>query len=243
MDAPECEYRVSDKPHARGEIQMRGPTLMAGYFKNEEATQKAISADGWFSTGDIGRINPNGTLSIIDRRKNMFKTAMGEYIAAEKVENVYTKSGAVNQIWIYGNSFKSFVVAVVVPDALWLVPQLEAKGLWPAEQDGAKLTPATPAYCAKFAKVCQENMAAVKALCMASIKAVEKESDLKRFERLKDAVLECEVDTLLQGFNVDNNTLTPTFKKKRPQLLKKYIDVIKQMYADNGEPPQDEENW
>ena len=50
VDAPECDYLVSDKPHARGEIQLRGPTIMDGYYKNEEATKKALSEDGWFST-------------------------------------------------------------------------------------------------------------------------------------------------------------------------------------------------
>ena len=239
VDAPECDYRVSDEPHPRGEIQIRGPTVMNGYFKNEEATKKALAEDGWFSTGDIGRINPNGTLSIIDRRKNMFKTAMGEYIASEKVENAYTKSAAVNQIWIYGNSFKSFVVAVVVPDPLWLVPKLTEKKLWKDEG----LTPATPEYCDKFKAVCRENYAVVKELCLADIKAAEQETDLKKFEKAKDYHFECEVDALLQGFNVENNTLTPTFKKKRPQLLRKYVEVIKQMYTDNGEPPKEEENW
>merc|ERR1711994_623140 len=133
---------------------------MNGYFKNEEATKKALSEDKWFSTGDIGRINPNGTLSIIDRRKNMFKTAMGEYVASEKVENIYTKAASVNQIWIYGNSFKSFVVAVVVPDPLWLVPILKEKGIW--KDNEPKLTPATPPYCDKFKKICDENYDLVK---------------------------------------------------------------------------------
>ena len=169
----------------------------------------------------------------------MFKTAMGEYIASEKVENQYTKAASVNQIWIYGNSFKSFVVAVVVPDPLWLVPILKEKGLWKDEQ----LTPATKPYCDKFLKVCTENMDKVKEIVVADIKATEKESDLKKFEKAKDYYIECEVDNILQGFNVANNTLTPTFKKKRPQLLKKYIDDIKKMYTDNGEPPKDEENW
>jgi len=239
VDAPECDYRVSDQPYPRGEIQLRGPTVMSGYFKNPEATAKALADDGWFSTGDIGRINPNGTLSIIDRRKNLFKTAMGEYIASEKVENCYQRAPSVNQIWIYGNSFKSFVVAVVVPDALWLVPKLKERGLW--EDEG--LTPATPPYCEKLLRVCEENRSAVKELCVADIAAVVGQSDLKKFERARDFHFEFEVDSLLQGFNVGNGTLTPTFKKKRPQLLAKYVDDVKKMYAENGEPANDEENW
>ena len=83
IDAPECNYRVTDKPHPRGEIQIRGVNLMKGYFRNDEETKKTIDNDGWLSTGDIGRLNTNGTVSIIDRRKNMFKTALGEYVAAE----------------------------------------------------------------------------------------------------------------------------------------------------------------
>merc|ERR1712228_301158 len=241
VDAPECDYHTTDKPHPRGEIQLRGPTIMDGYYKNEESTKKALSEEGWFSTGDIGRLNPNGTLSIIDRRKNMFKTAMGEYIAAEKVENVYAKAAVANQLWIYGNSFKSFVVAVVVPDPLWLVPRLKEKKVWIDEEE--PLTPATKPYCDKFKKVCEENYDVVKEIVVANIKATEKEADLKKFELIKDYYVECEVDLLLQGFNVDNNCLTPTFKKKRPQLLKKYKDVIKELYAKNGEPAKDHENW
>jgi len=179
VDAPECDYHTTDKPYPRGEIQMRGPTLMNGYFKNEEATKKALSEDGWFSTGDIGRINPNGTLSIIDRRKNMFKTAMGEYIAAEKLEGVYAKAAVANQLWIYGNSFKSFVVAVVVPDPLWLVPRLKEKGVWVDETPNA-LTPATKEYCDKFKKVCEENYDVVKEIVVGNIKETEKEADLKK---------------------------------------------------------------
>jgi len=239
VDAPECGYLASDQPNPRGEVQLRGPTIMNGYFKNEEATKKALDENGWFSTGDIGRVNPNGTLSIIDRRKNMFKTAMGEYIAAENLENAYVKAPPVNQLWIYGNSFKSFVVAVVVPDPLWLVPHLKEKGLWADEQ----LTPATQEYCDKFKKVCEANYDVVKKLVVDNIKPTEAEAGLKKFEQIKDYHVECEVDNLLQGFNVDNETLTPTFKLKRPQLLRRYKEVVKELYAKNGEEAKDEENW
>eukprot|EP01083_Nonionella_stella_P071427 191833_1 len=240
IDAPECEYYVSDKPYPRGEVQLRGPIITTGYFKNEEGTNKVISQETkWFSTGDIGRINPNGTVSIIDRRKNMFKTSSGEYIASEKCEDVYGKAAAVGQIWIYGNSFKSFVVAVIVPDAMWLVNQLREKGVWKDEQ----LTPATDAYCNKFEEIVSGNYDLVKGIMSQNINKTETESDLKRFERIKDFQIEFEIDELLQGFNVDNGTLTPTFKKKRPQLLKRYKEQIKELYAKNGEPANENEHW
>jgi len=129
IDAPECNYFVKDQPCPRGEIQIRGLATMNGYYKNEEAT-KATIQNGWISTGDIGRFNLNGTLSIIDRRKNMFKTSHGEYIAAEKLENDYAKADGIGQIWIYGNSYKSFIVAVIVPDLNHVPRLLKEKELW-----------------------------------------------------------------------------------------------------------------
>lgn len=240
IDAPECEYFVTDEPHPRGEIQIRGPTLMNGYYKEQEKTSAVLDAEsGWFSTGDIGRLNPNGTVSIIDRRKNMFKTAQGEYIAAEKCETVYSECASVGQIWIYGNSFKSFVVGIIVPDALWLVPQLIEKGLWKDEG----LTPATPEYCAKFKKIVSENYDTVKEIVGKDIKKLEATSGLQSFEKIRDFYIEHDIDELLQGFNVARDTLTPTFKMRRPQLLRYYVEQIKKMYADNGEPALEHENW
>merc|ERR1712242_200888 len=102
---------------------------------------------------------------------------------------------------------------------------------------------ATRAYAAKFEEVCTKNKDAIKKWVMADLQSVEKEGQLKRFERIKDVFLEFEIDDLLQGFNVDNNLMTPTFKKKRPQLLRHYVDEIKAMYTANGEPPNDNENW
>merc|ERR1711971_840804 len=161
VDAPECGYLTTDEPYARGEIQLNGLNMMDGYYKNAEATAKVLNAEtGWFSTGDIGRLNPNGTISIIDRRKNLFKTSTGEYIASEKVENTYQRAGLVGQVWVYGNSYKSFVVAVVVPDAQVLVEALKAQKLW-SEED-SKIQVATPEYAQLFKEVCEKN---AKKLC------------------------------------------------------------------------------
>ena len=77
-------------------------------------TKKAFDKDGWFCTGDVGMLYPNGSVKIIDRAKNIFKLSQGEYIAPEKLENIYILSPYVQQILIYGNSLKSCIVAIIV---------------------------------------------------------------------------------------------------------------------------------
>jgi long-chain acyl-CoA synthetase len=108
------QYVTSAQP-PQGEICIRGPNVFHGYFKDAVATSEAFDDDGWLRSGDIGQWLPNGALRIIDRRKNIFKLSQGEYIAPEKVENVYT-GGLVSQIFVHGDSLQSHLVAVVVPD-------------------------------------------------------------------------------------------------------------------------------
>jgi long-chain acyl-CoA synthetase len=127
-DVPEMNYSSKNDPPT-GEVCTRGNNVFQGYYKNEAQTNADIK-DGWFHTGDVGRWNPNGTLSIIDRKKNIFKLAQGEYVAAEHVEAQYIKVGRflvftflmfsqciyVQQCFIYGDSLKAELVAIVVPD-------------------------------------------------------------------------------------------------------------------------------
>ncbi|KAL5983427.1 hypothetical protein ACLOJK_017512 [Asimina triloba] len=111
-EVPEMGYSpLADPP--RGEICARGKTVFSGYYKNPELTKEVIK-DGWFHTGDIGEINSEGILKIIDRKKNIFKLSQGEYVAAEYLEKTY---GSTPIIWVYGDSFRSALVAVVVPQA------------------------------------------------------------------------------------------------------------------------------
>uniref|UniRef100_A0A453KAR3 Long-chain-fatty-acid--CoA ligase n=2 Tax=Aegilops tauschii subsp. strangulata TaxID=200361 RepID=A0A453KAR3_AEGTS len=127
VDVPEMNYTCEDQPYPRGEICVRGPTIFRGYYKDEVQTRDVIDNDRWLHTGDIGLWLPGGRLKIIDRKKNIFKLAQGEYIAPEKIENVYAKCKFIAQCFIYGDSFNSFLVAIVAvePDVLkaWAASQ------------------------------------------------------------------------------------------------------------------------
>jgi long-chain acyl-CoA synthetase len=87
-DLPDLGYLSSDNP-PRGEVEYFGTNVFKGYFKNPKKTKEVFSEDGWLQSGDIGTILPNGSLKIIDRAKNLFKLSQGEYIAPEKLENIY----------------------------------------------------------------------------------------------------------------------------------------------------------
>lgn len=79
VDVPDLNYSVKNNP-PQGEIYLRGPSITKGYYKRDDLTKETISEDGWLMTGDIGQFNPDGTLSIIDRKKNLVKLSGGEYI-------------------------------------------------------------------------------------------------------------------------------------------------------------------
>jgi long-chain acyl-CoA synthetase len=115
MDVPEMNYLSTDKPYPRGELCMKGPAVFSGYYKRPDKTAEAFDADGWFKTGDVAMIYPNGSVKIIDRSKNIFKLSQGEYIAPEKIENIFGLSPWIAQTLIYGDSLRSCCVAIIVP--------------------------------------------------------------------------------------------------------------------------------
>ena len=100
----------------RGEVCYKGYNNFKGYFRNPEQTRETIDAEGWVHTGDIGMFLPKGALKIIDRKKNIFKLAQGEYIAPDKVEGKLQQSLYIAQIFCYGDSLQANLVAIVVPD-------------------------------------------------------------------------------------------------------------------------------
>ncbi|KAF5896501.1 long-chain-fatty-acid--CoA ligase 5 [Clarias magur] len=114
VDVEEMNYLASND---EGEVCIKGKNVFCGYLGDPEKTAEALDQDGWLHTGDIGKWLPNGVLKIIDRKKNIFKLAQGEYIAPEKIENVYIRCGSVAQVFVHGDSLQSCLVGIVVPDA------------------------------------------------------------------------------------------------------------------------------
>ncbi|XP_030525095.1 probable CoA ligase CCL6 [Rhodamnia argentea] len=190
----------------RGEICLRGTTLFSGYHKRQDLTNDVI-VDGWFHTGDIGEWQPNGTMKIIDRKKNIFKLSQGEYVAVENVESVYQRCPLATSIWVYGSSFESFLVAVVVPDR-------KALEDWAANHGVAR----------DFQSLCQNLKA--KKYVLDELNSTGHKHQLRGFEKLKAVHLEPNL------FDMERDLITPTFKLKRPQLLKYYKDCIDQLYSE-----------
>lgn len=113
-DVSEMGYTIKGDS-IQGELLLRGPTITKGYFNDEESTRKTIDENGWLITGDIVEFDiNNGSLKVIDRKKDIFKLAQGEYISPNKVENVYLQSPLIQDIIVYGDSFQSFLIGFIV---------------------------------------------------------------------------------------------------------------------------------
>jgi long-chain acyl-CoA synthetase len=201
---PEMGYdALSSTP--RGEICLRGTSLFSGYYKRPDLTNDVI-VDGWFHTGDIGEWQPDGALKVIDRKKNIFKLSQGEYVAVESIESVYMRCPLVTSMWVYGNSFESFLVAVVVPDKKALEDWAAANNLEIED----------------FALLCQSLEA--RKYVLDELNRIGHQNKLRGFEILKAVHLEPNL------FDMERDLITPTFKLKRPQLLKYYKDRVDQLY-------------
>lgn len=189
----------------RGEVCYRGPNIFPGYYKDAEKTAEALDADGWLHSGDIGIWTAAGYLKIVDRKKNMFKLSQGEYVAAEKVE-VCTLGGFVQQIFVYGDSLHSMLVAIVVPNP-------DALRLWARENHHAD----TP-----LATLCTDK--AVKTMILKDLQARGKAAGLQGFEIPKDLLLDPEPWS-------PERLMTPTFKLKRADAKRHYQEQIDAMYS------------
>lgn len=202
-EVPETGYNpLGDRPC--GEICVRGKTVFTEYYKDPELTKEAIK-DGWFHTGDIGEIFPNGVVKIIDRKKNLIKLSQGEYIALEHLENVYSVTPIVEDIWIYGNSFKSMLVAVVV-----------------LHEENTKKWANSNGFLCSFSELCPLEQ--LRHYVLSELTSTAERNKLKRFEYIKGVVLES------RPFDIEKDLVTATLKKKRNNLFKHYEVQINAEY-------------
>ncbi|SOX54039.1 oxidoreductase [Mycobacterium ahvazicum] len=115
LDVPELGYFSTDKPYPRGELAVKSARFMAGYYNRPDLTATMFDADGYYKTGDImAEVGPD-RLRYVDRRNNVIKLAQGEFVAVSRLEALYSTSSLIHQIYIYGNSERSFLLAVIVP--------------------------------------------------------------------------------------------------------------------------------
>lgn len=114
----------------RGEIWVRGPLVFMGYYKLPELTREAVNEEGWLKTGDVAQYIPEcRSFRIIDRRKNIFKLQQGEYLAPDRIENMYMKSKLISEIFLHGDSQQHFAVAIVTPNREELQALADHKGI------------------------------------------------------------------------------------------------------------------
>ncbi|NWY01874.1 ACSL6 ligase, partial [Nothoprocta ornata] len=202
-DVEELNYFASK---GEGEICVKGPNVFKGYLKDEEKTTEALDEEGWLHTGDIGKWLPNGTLKIIDRKKHIFKLAQGEYIAPEKIENIYIRSDPVAQIYVHGDSLQAFLVGIVVPDSEVMPGWAKKRGF-----DGT------------YEELCKNKE--LQRAIMEDMVRLGKESGLHSFEQVKAIYIHSDM------FSVQNGLLTPTLKAKRPELRDYFKGQIEELYS------------
>jgi long-chain acyl-CoA synthetase len=189
---------------AEGEILVRGPNVMRGYYNKPEDTAAVFTEDGWFKTGDVGRLDEGGRLFITDRKKELFKLSNGKYIAPQLVESLIKQSSFVSQVVVVGAGRKQ-PAALIVPDWEALSAAMPAPQ---AEEHTSRVS-------------WSRNPAAVK-LVQREIAALT--STLADYERVRRVAL------LPEEFSIDGGELTPTLKVKRRVIDEKYGSLIDELY-------------
>jgi long-chain acyl-CoA synthetase len=204
---PNIELRTAED----GEIEVRGTSVFAGYWKKEEATKKEFTEDGWFKTGDIGKLE-DGFLSITDRKKELLKTSGGKYIAPQPIEGKLKADSLVGNAAIVGDSRK-FASVLISPD-------FHALERW-ARQNG--VTTADRKELVKDPKVQKQYESITKKI----------NTTLEPHEMVK------RVRVVSDEWTVDSGELTPSLKLKRRVIVEKYKETIREIYGEPAKPGTD----
>jgi long-chain acyl-CoA synthetase len=186
-----------------GEILGRGANIAKGYFKKPEATAEVFLPDGWFATGDIGRLDGDGFLYITDRKKDLIVTAGGMNIAPQNVENLLKGDPFISQAMVHGDK-RPYPVALITLNPEELTKFAKAEGILDTE----------PASLAKNPKVVERVSRIVE----------ERNDELQSYAKIKKFWI------LPADFTVENGLLTPTLKVKRKVITEKYRETLDSLY-------------
>lgn len=186
-----------------GEIVVKGPNIMMGYFNKADETKKVLTNDGWFHTGDIGRLVDDKYLKITDRKKEIFKTSGGKYIAPQVMENKFKESRLIEQIIVIGEGEKHA--------AALIVPSTEGLNFW----------------CNKHKINIKEITEIIK-----NDKVLKKfDNEVEHFNSFFNPYERIKVFRLLSSpWSVDGGELTATMKLRRKNIIKKYSKQYNEIY-------------
>lgn len=199
---PKTEFRIE----ADGEIAVKGPQVMKGYYNNPEGTAEAI-VDGWFKTGDIGHIDADGFIFITDRKKELIITAGGKNIPPQPLENELKLDKYISQAFVYGDR-KPYLVALVTPNMERLFEFAREHHIEFFDMEDLVIN----------ARVVE----------LFSARIAEVNTRIARYESIKRFVV------LAHDFSIDGGELTPTLKLRRKVITAKYQEKIDALYADNS---------
>jgi long-chain acyl-CoA synthetase len=208
---PELNYYVDDIIDGiecpAGEICVKGPMVFQGYYKNDEENNKSFDKDGYFHTGDVGRLFPNlgNGLKVVDRVKEIFKLSQGEYIVPAKLESIYYQCPYIKQIMVYGNSNMNNIIAIINPDLNRCSQDL---GI-PLEEINK-----------------DEENPNLKDLIRKDLQKYASEAKFNGLEKIKYMVL------TFEGFTINNGCMTPTMKIIRKKVELKFKERIDKIYKE-----------
>jgi len=195
---------VQVKIAADGEILVKGPNVMMGYYRQPEMTAEVLTPDGWFHTGDIGEISSDGFLKITDRKKEMFKTSGGKYVAPQLIENMLKASRFIEQAMVIGENRK-FPAALIVPSFAFLKDYCALKNIPFISQEQVIKDPVIVARIT--AEVDKVNVT------------------LGHWEQVKKIAL------MPKEWGIDTGEMTPKLSLRRKHILAKYNDQVEGIYS------------
>ncbi|KAI3380145.1 hypothetical protein SNEBB_007325 [Seison nebaliae] len=219
VDWMEGNYRSINEPYPQGEIYIGGPGVAVGYYNLPEDSLEhqnyVVDEDGerWFASGDIGEIHSDGAIKIIDRKKDLIKLSAGEYISLARVEGVLKLHPLIENVMAYGDSAKTYLIALCLPSINVLKEYAEKAGLKFDENGDCKT------ICTNT-KITEEILKTLKEFCS--------KNGLQKFEIPQRIALLCDTWT------PDTGLVTEAFKLKRTAIRRHYDNTIDRLYALTG---------